>query len=452
MQAKFEHVRLEDLKVYERNARTHSPEQVQQLVNSIREFGFTNPVLVDEDNVLIAGHGRTAAATELGMDRVPAIRLAGLSEAQKKALRIADNQLALNSGWDMDLLASEIAELQDDDFDLGLLGFDSKFLDELLDGTLLEDEEPEAGADGEGDGSAGVGEPGEYVSQAGDVWLLGQHRVMCGDSTSLDDVEKLMGGVQADMVWTDPPYNVAYEGGTEEALTIQNDDMPDEDFRQFLRDVFTSAYAVTVAGGPIYIAHADSEGLNFRAAMIESGWLYKQCLIWVKNTFVMGRQDHHWQHEPILYGWKPGAAHFWYGDRNKSTVIDDDVDVKALGKPELIRLVNELRNQLATTIYREAKPVSSRLHPTMKPVALVAHQIQNSSQRGDVVLDLFGGSGTTLMACNKTGRINRSMELDPRYCDAIVQRWQSQTGKRAVLEETGKTFDEMKAERLGCDA
>src|SRR5690606_562492 len=170
-------------------------------------------------------------------------------------------------------------------------------------------------------------------------------------------------------------------------LTIQNDDMSDEDFRQFLRDVFSSAYAVTVEGGPIYIAHADSEGLNFRAAMIESGWLYKQGRNWVKNTFVMGRQDHHWQHEPILYGWKPGAAHFWYGDRNKSTVIDDDVDVKALGKPELIRLVNELRNQLATTIYREAKPVSSRLHPTMKPVALVAHQIQNSSQRGDVVLD-----------------------------------------------------------------
>ena len=447
MALRLEHLKIEDLRAYDRNARTHSASQVDQLVNSIREFGFTNPVLVDENNELIAGHGRTAAARKMGLTEVPAIRLVGLSESQKKALRIADNQLALNAGWDMDLLAAEVAELQDESFDLDILGFDSKFLDELLDGSALEgDELPGEDDDQE---PAGMGDPGDYVSTNGDVWLLGKHRVMCGDSTNLENVQAMMGGAQADMVWTDPPYNVAYEG--QDGMTIQNDDMGDSEFRQFLRDVFASAFAVTKEGGPIYIAHADSEGLNFRAAMIEAGWLYKQCLIWVKNTFVMGRQDHHWQHEPILYGWKPGSAHCWYGDRNKSTVFDDDLDIKALGKPELVRLVQELKNQLHTTIYREPKPASSKLHPTMKPVSLVAHQIQNSSERGDVVLDLFGGSGTTLMACEKTGRVNRSMELEPRYCDAIIQRWQSQTGKKARLESTGKTFDEMKDARLGLE-
>jgi len=447
MALRLEYLKITDLRAYDRNARTHSAEQVEQLVNSITEFGFTNPVLVDENNELIAGHGRTAAAKKMGMVEVPAIRLVGLSESQKKALRIADNQLALNAGWDMDLLSAEIAELQDEDFNLDLLGFDSKTLDELLNGG--DPDEEELPGDDDEQESGGMGDPSDYVSTQGDVWMLGQHRVMCGDSTNLEHVQALMGGALADMVWTDPPYNVAYEG--QDGMTIQNDDMGDAEFRQFLRDVFTSAFAVTKDGGPIYIAHADSEGLNFRAAMIEAGWLYKQCLIWVKNTFVMGRQDHHWQHEPILYGWKPGAAHYWYGDRNKSTVIDDDLDIKALGKPELIRLVQELKNQLHTTVYREPKPASSKLHPTMKPVSLVAHQIQNSSERGNVVLDLFGGSGTTLMACEKTGRINRSMELEPRYCDAIIQRWQSQTGKNARLESTGKTFDEMKAERLGAE-
>lgn len=437
MALKIEYLSLSEFRHYERNARTHSEEQIQQIVSSIQEFGFTNPVLIDEQNELIAGHGRIMAAELVGMDSVPAIRLKGLSADQKKALRIADNQLALNAGWDLDLLASEIESLATADFDIDLLGFDSKFLDELFeedpeeDGFVVDEEED--------------GAPGEYVSEHGDVWLLGEHRVMCGDSTSVDDVVQLMGGVQADMVWTDPPYNVAYEG--QDGMTIENDDMNDADFATFLREVFSSAFVVTKEGGPIYIAHADSEGRNFRSAMTEAGWLFKQCLIWVKNQFVMSRQDYHWQHEPILYGWKPGAAHYWYGDRNKSTVIDDDVDLHELGREELVRLVDDLRNALNTTVYREAKPQNSDLHPTMKPIALVQHHIQNSSERGDVVLDLFGGSGTTLIACERSGRINRSMELDPRYCDAIVQRWQEHTGKIAVLEETGKAFDETKAAR-----
>lgn len=432
MALSIEYLALDKFQQYERNARTHSEEQIIQLVNSIQEFGFTNPVLIDEDGLLIAGHGRIMAAERVGMEFVPSIRLHGLTADQKKALRIADNQLALNAGWDFELLASEIESLMGSDFDIELLGFDSKFLDELFADTE-EDEDDDFVTEEES-----PDEPGNYVSKLGDVWLLGGHRVMCGDSTSVDDVVKLMGGVQADMVWTDPPYNVAYEG--QDGMTIENDDMGDADFAQFLRDVFSSAYVVTKEGGPIYIAHADSEGRNFRSAMIESGWLFKQCLIWVKNQFVMGRQDYHWQHEPILYGWKPGAAHKWYGDRNKSTVIDDDSDLREMGREELIRLVDDLRNALNTTVYREDKPTSSELHPTMKPIALVQHHIQNSSERGDVVLDIFGGSGTTLIACERSGRVSRSMELDPRYCDAIVQRWQQHTGKQAVLESTGQPF------------
>src|SRR5699024_6320771 len=437
MALKIEYLNLSEFRHYERNARTHSEEQIQQLVSSIQEFGFTNPVLIDEQNELIAGHGRIMAAELVGMDSVPSIRLKGLSADQKKALRIADNQLALNAGWDLELLASEIESLATADFDIDLLGFDSKFLDALFE---EEPEEDDFVVDDEEDGA-----PGDYVSEHGDVWLLGEHRVMCGDSTSVDDVVQLMGGIQADMVWTDPPYNVSYEG--QDGMTIENDDMNDADFATFLREVFSSAFVVTKEGGPIYIAHADSEGRNFRSAMTEAGWLFNQCLIWVKNQFVMSRQDYHWQHEPILYGWKPGNAHCWYGDRNKSTVIDDDVDLHDLGREELVRLVDDLRNALNTTVYREAKPTSSELHPTMKPIALVQHHIQNSSERGDVVLDLFGGSGTTLIACERSGRINRSMELDPRYCDDIVQRWQANTGKIAVLEESGKTFDETKTAR-----
>lgn len=437
MTLKVEYLELGDFKHYERNARTHSQEQIYQLVESIREFGFTNPVLIDDDNELIAGHGRVMAAEIVGMNAVPSIRLKGLTSDQKKALRIADNQLALNAGWDLDLLASEIESLANADFDIDLLGFDSKFLDELFE----DEQEPEVYEDQDEEED----HPGEYVSQLGDIWILGDHRVMCGDSTSIDDVVKLMGGVSADMVWTDPPYNVAYEG--QDGMTIENDDMSDADFSRFLRDVFSAAFVVTKEGGPIYIAHADSEGRNFRGAMVDAGWLFKQCLIWVKNQFVMSRQDYHWQHEPILYGWKPGAAHCWYGDRNKSTVNDYDFDLREMGKEELIRLVDDLRNALNTTVYREAKPQSSELHPTMKPISLVQHHIQNSSERGNVVLDLFGGSGTTLIACERSGRINRSMELDPRYCDAIIQRWEQLTGKTAFLESTSKGWHEMKLDR-----
>jgi site-specific DNA-methyltransferase (adenine-specific) len=396
---------LERLRPYERNARTHSAEQVAQIAASIVEFGFTNPILVDSHDGIIAGHGRLMAASELGLKTVPVVVLDHLSERQRKAYILADNQLALNAGWDTDLLRAELQDLAEQDFDLTLIGFSD---DELAD--LLPDVEelPPEGADEEAVPEA----PAEPVTKPGDVWLLGKHRVMCGDSTAITEVERLMAGGKADLLLTDPPYNVAYEGKTAEALTIQNDSMSDDDFRQFLRDVYSTADSVMNPGAVFYIWHADSEGYNFRGAAHDVGWQVRQCLIWNKNSLVMGRQDYHWKHEPCLYGWKEGAGHYWGSDRSQTTVLDFN------------------------------RPSRNGEHPTMKPVELFQYQVENSSKRKGVVLDLFGGSGTTAIACEKTGRYARLMELDPRYCDVIVKRWQAFTGKRATLEATGELFPE----------
>jgi DNA modification methylase len=394
---------LDRLKPYERNARTHSPEQVAQIAASIQEFGFTNPILVDGDDGILAGHGRLAAAKDMGLAEVPVVVLDHLTPAQRRAYILADNKLALNAGWDMNLLREEVVGLQLQDFDLSLLGFDN---DELADLLPEVEELPPEGADEET-----VPEPPtDPITKPGDVWLLGKHRVMCGDSTSIEAVEQLMAGEQADLLLTDPPYNVAYEGGTSEKLTIQNDDMSDEDFRQFLRDVYSTADAVMKPGAVFYIWHADSEGYNFRGAARDVGWQVRQCLIWNKSSLVLGRQDYQWKHEPCLYGWKEGAGHFWGSDRSQTTVLDFN------------------------------KPSRNGEHPTMKPVELFQYQLENSSKRGGVVLDLFGGSGTTAIAAHKAGRQARLMELDPRYCDVIVKRWQQFTGKTATLESTGKSF------------
>lgn len=417
MAMQIEYVLIDNLLNYERNARTHSDDQVDQLVASIKEFGFTNPVLIDSNNVLIAGHGRTLAAKLCGLKEVPAIRLDNLTPQQIKALRIADNQLALNAGWDFELLEMELAELESEDFDLNLVGFDSSFLDDILSGVLTADEDAD---DSEPDTDDETPEPpSQPISVLGDLWLLGRHRLLCGDSTSIDAVEKLADGAVVDLLVTDPPYNVAYEGKTEDALTIQNDDMSDAEFRQFLRDVYSAADSVMRPGAAFYILHADSEGYNFRGAAHDVGWQVRQCLIWNKNTMVLGRQDYHWKHEPCLYGWKDGAAHYWGSDRKQTTVLEFN------------------------------KPLRNGEHPTMKPVDLIEYQVMNSSKRGDVVLDLFGGSGTTLIACENTGRSSLLMELDPKYVDVIVNRWQNLTGKQAVLESTGQTFDELEAIRGG---
>lgn len=314
----------------------------------------------------------------------------------------SDNQLALNAGWDMDMLKAEIEDLGLEDFDLSLLGFDDKFLDGLL--------EPEP-TEGLTDEDAVPDVPEVPKTVLGDVWVLGKHRLMCGDSTSIDALQTLTDGNAVDMWLTDPPYNVAYEGKTKDALTIQNDSMGDGDFRQFLCDAYTAADAVMKSGAVFYIWHADSEGYNFRGAAHDAGWKVRQCLIWRKSVMVMGRQDYHWQHEPCLYGWKEGAGHLWASDRKQTTILEFN------------------------------KPSRNGEHPTMKPVELFEYQMLNNTKGGDIVLDSFGGSGTTMIAAEKNGRVAHLMELDPKYCDVIIKRWQDFTGQKAIHAETGEAFD-----------
>jgi len=380
---------------YARNSRTHSDAQISQLAASIKEWGWTVPILIDETGMIIAGHGRLAAAQKLNYKQVPVVIASNWSEEKKRAYVIADNKLALNAGWDTELLALEIQELKATDFNLSILGFTDEELNNLIpvnvtEGLTDEDSVPEP--------------PPEPITKPGDIWILGKHRLMCGDSTSIDHLEKLCDGRQVDMWLTDPPYNVAYEGKTKDALTIKNDSMDDEKFRQFLRDAYTAADAVMKAGAVFYIWHADSEGYNFRGAAKDAGWKVRQCLIWKKSTIVMGRQDYHWKHEPCLYGWKEGAGHLWAADRKQTTILEFD------------------------------KPNRSVEHPTMKPVALFEYQMLNNTKGGDIVLDSFGGSGTTLVAAEKNGRIAYLMEIDPKYCDVIVKRWEEFTGKKALLE------------------
>jgi len=399
--------KVEDLIPYALNSRTHSDEQVAQLAASIREFGFTNPVLVDEKNNLIAGHGRLLAARKLKLEQVPAVVVTGLDDRKRRALVIADNKLALNAGWDDEALRVELEDLAGD---FGaLMGFSE---DELV--ALLKQEE---GTEGLTDEDAVPEVPEVPVTVEGDVWLLGRHRLMCGDSTSIEHMERLCEGQLVDMWLTDPPYNVAYEGGTKEKLTIKNDSMSNDAFRQFLRDAYSAADAVMKKGAVFYIWHADSEGYNFRGAASDINWTVRQCLIWKKSSLVLGRQDYQWMHEPCLYGWKDGASHLWASDRKQTTILEFD------------------------------KPSRNGEHPTMKPVELFEYQMLNNTKGSDLVLDSFAGSGTTVIACEKHGRMARLMELDPKYCDVIIKRWQDFTGEQATLEATGQTYDQLKQER-----
>ena len=395
-----------DLIPYALNSREHSDEQVAQIAASIRAFGFTNPVLIDEANNLIAGHGRVMAARKLGMTDVPAIVVTGMDERKRRALIIADNKLALNASWDMEALLVEVRDLGGEFGEL--MGFSDDELAAMMaeetEGLTDEDAVPEV--------------PAVPVTVEGDVWVLGRHRLMCGDSTSIDHLEKLCDGQLVDMWLTDPPYNVAYEGGTKEKLTIKNDSMGDDQFRLFLRDAYVAADAVMKAGAVFYIWHADSEGYNFRGAAKDAGWTVRQCLIWKKSSLVMGRQDYHWMHEPCLYGWKDGAAHLWAADRKQTTILQFD------------------------------KPSRNGEHPTMKPVELFEYQMLNNTKGSDLVLDSFAGSGTTAIACEKHGRNARLMELDPKYCDVIVKRWQEFTGQEATLEGSGETFNALATKRI----
>jgi len=389
---------------YARNSRTHSAAQVDKIAASIKEFGFLNPVIVDGENGIIAGHGRILAAQKLGLETVPTIEAAHLTDAQRKAYIIADNRLALDAGWDDEMLRVELQDLDAVDFDLTLTGFD---LDEI---AALTADEPTEGLTDE---DAVPEVPEQPVTVEGDVWLLGRHRLMCGDSTRIDHLEKLCEGQLVDMWLTDPPYNVAYEGGTSEKLTIENDEMSNDDFRQFLTESYTAANSVMKDGAVFYIWHADIEGYNFRGAAFDAGWKVRQCLIWKKSSLVMGRQDYHWIHEPCLYGWKEGAAHLWAADRKQTTIMEFN------------------------------KPTRNGEHPTMKPVELFEYQMLNNTKGSDLVLDSFAGSGTIAIACEKHGRCARMMELDPKYCDVIIKRWQDFTGQQATHEESGKTYAEL---------
>jgi DNA modification methylase len=381
---------IQQVRPYEKNPRLIPPEAIEAVANSIETFGFRQPIVVDEHGVIIVGHTRYRAALKLGIDKVPVHVARGLSAEQVQAYRIADNSTNTLSDWDLDMLNLELSDLPSFDFtDFGL---------------DLEAVRPQPHAsDDDFDLDAVVASIKEPQSKLGDVWLLGRHRLLCGDSTVPACVERLMDGRLADCVWTDPPYNVEYEGKTKDKLTISNDSFASPiEFRQFLHEAFTAIFGVTKPGGSIYVSHADSEGYNFRGALTGAGWMLKQCLIWAKNSMVMGRQDYHWQHEPILYGWKPGAAHKWYADRTQTTLLQFD------------------------------RPTRSPDHPTMKPVGLVGYCLGNSSKRGNIVLDGFGGSGTTMVACEQIDREARMLELDPVYCDVIVQRWERLTGGKAT--------------------
>lgn len=380
------YIPLKELIPYANNAKEHDAAQVKNLALSLDRYGWKQPVVVDRNNVIVAGHGRVLAAKKSKRWRdkpVPCIIADDLTDEQIAEFRLVDNKSA-ESEWDMEKLTEELSTL-----DLSAFDFDWG-LPETAMAEVTEDEAPE------------VDEESEPVTKLGDIWQLGRHRLMCGDSTSTECVQKLMGGAQADILLTDPPYGVDYTGKTKEALKIENDAKSDDEFIAFLQAAFEAADSVMKPGAVFYIWHADSKAYVFRMACQRMGWEVRQVLIWVKNAMVMGRQDYQWKHEPCLYGWKAGAGHLWASDRKQTTVLEFD------------------------------RPTKNKEHPTMKPVALFDYQIKNNTKGGDIVLDLFAGGGTTVVACEQNGRNAYVMELDPRYCDVIVKRWENLTGEKAV--------------------
>jgi DNA modification methylase len=411
---KIEQWPIERLVPYARNARTHSDGQVAQVAASIAQFGFVNPILVGSDRVIIAGHARLLAARKLEISEVPVIVLEHLSEAERRALVIADNRLALNAGWDEELLVLELGALRDEDFSLDILGFDDEELNRLLaaedvgEGLTDEDSVPEV--------------PETPVSQTTDLWNLGDHRLLVGDATVAADVQRLMGLDRADCVFSDPPYNIDYQGYTKERLTIQNDQMSPEQFKRFLLDSFQSLRSVVKPGASLYICHSSSWQREFQNALEAAGFEVRCQIIWGKNTFAWGFGRYKFQHEPIFYCHVAGQKDSWYGNKSQST------------------------------LWEEKKPAANRLHPTMKPVELVQRALVNSSQAGGLILDLFGGSGSTLIGCQRRGRKARLMEIDPKYADVIVRRYQEFSGKTAVLDGDGQTYAEIAQTRKGAAA
>lgn len=388
MNLKIEYVSIEELKPYKNNAKIHTVEQIEQIKKSIKDYGMNDPIGVWKDNTIIEGHGRLEACKQLGYKEVPIIRLENLTDEERKAYTLIHNQTTMNTGFDLELLSSE---LEDITIDLSDYGFEDFKLDELEEPKeIVEDEIPEIEED-------------NIKSKLGDIYKLGNHILMCGDSANLEDVKKLLNDNKVDLLVTDPPYNINYEGKTKDKLKIQNDNLSNKEFRDFLIKVFNNANDYIKFGGGFYVWYASCECVNFYNAITQNGDLeIKQQLIWNKNNMCFGRQDYQWKHEPCFYGWKKGATHYFINNRSLTTVLD---------------FKKEIRNDL---------------HPTMKPVELIAFQINNSSREDEIVLDLFGGSGTTLIACEQTNRQCRMMEYDPKYVDVIIKRWETFTGKKAV--------------------
>ena len=399
---KVERWPLERLIPHARNARTHSEEQVAQIAGSIAEFGFVNPILVGDDGVIVAGHGRVLAARKLGLSEAPVIVLSHLTPTQRRALMIADNAIATSAGWNDEMLAAELAALKEEAFDLDLLGFDDAEIDRLLAGT----------GDDTGDLDAAPEPPVDPISRPGDLWICGEHRVLCGDATLLSDIEAVLGGELADVCFTDPPYNVNYANGSDKKRSSKKrpilNDALGEEFGQLLYDACVNILTVTKGG--IYVCMSSSELDTLQKSFRAAGGHWSTFVIWAKNTFTLGRADYQRQYEPILYGWKDGVDHYWCGARDQGDVWFID------------------------------KPAKNELHPTMKPVELVERAIRNSSKSRDIVLDPFGGSGTTLIAAERSGRRSRLVELDPKYVDVIVQRWQKATSGIATHASSGQLF------------
>ena len=395
---RFEKVSIDKLIPYARNARLHSKEQINQLRASLREFGFVNPCIIDKEYNIIAGHGRVMAAKEEGISDIPCVFAEHLTDAQKRAYILADNRLALNAGWDDEMLTVELSDLQANAFDLSLLGFSDAAMNKLMGGM-------DNAKDDDFDLDAERQNP--TLPKPGDLWLWGNHRLVCGDSTKPETYALLMEGKAANLVVPDPPYNVNYEGS---AGKIKNDHMAGDAFYQFLLDAFTQMEKIMAQDASIYVFHADTEGLNFRKAFTEAGFYLSGTCIWKKQSLVLGRSPYQWQHEPVLFGWKKTGKHAWYSDRKQSTIWEFD------------------------------KPRKNGEHPTMKPIPLLAYPIVNSSMTGCVVLDPFGGSGSTLIACEQTGRVCRMAELDEKFCDVIVRRFIQQVGtdKDVYLSRDGQ--------------
>jgi len=398
---RFEKVNIDRLVPYARNARTHSKDQILQLRASLREFGFVNPVIVDKDLNIIAGHGRILAAKEEGITEVPCVFAEHLTDAQKRAYILADNRLALNAGWDEEMLTVELSDLQGESFDLTLIGFGDAELNKIL-GSMDDVKDDEFDVD------KAAEKP--LIAQPGDLWILGRHRLLCGDATNAKDIETLMTGKKANLCVTDPPYNCDYSGGS--GMKIMNDKMQSEEFYKFLLSAFKNIYENLADGGAFYCFHSDAEKVNFYNAVVSAGFHYSTTCIWVKDTLVLGRMDYQMRHEPVIYAFKDTAKHKWYNDRKQ------------------------------TTVWEFPRPKKSELHPTMKSIPLIGYPISNSSQENGIVLDPFGGSGSTLIACEQTGRICHILELDPKYASVIVRRYlEASTDPESVyVERGGKTL------------